>query len=178
MVQKVVLVGTSTGGPNRVKKIVTSLPKLQKTAVIIAQHMSYDFLASFAKELNRRSNNEIIIPQNYTPINPGIYLCEAKTYQKGMKFYKDETIGFNPDINALFESFVDTQGLQILGAILTGIGDDGVYGCYKLHQQGATCLTETSESAIIDGMPARAREKGIRAYSFEEILQKILEFSE
>ena len=173
---RIILIGASTGGPNKIQKIISSLGVLKESAVIIAQHMTSEFLYSWTKELNKISKNKIYIPQNNQKIEVGIYICEKKTYQKNLTFYKEETTSFNPDINTLFNSFVDLD-IPKMGVILTGIGNDGVEGCYKLYKKGAICLTETKESAIIDGMSARAREKNIPAFDFDEIVKKIVEFS-
>jgi len=173
---KIVLIGASTGGPKKISKIISSLEDLNDSVVIIAQHMAHDFLGSFSNELNKISKNKVLIAQNNTKITPKhIYICEEKTYQKNGIFIKEKSNHFNPDINALFNSFVGVNS-EVLGVILTGIGDDGVEGCVNLSQNQATCITETKKSAIIDGMPSRAREKNITAFDFDEILAKIVEF--
>ncbi len=67
-----------------------------------------------------------------------------------------------------------------MSVLLTGIGEDGVIGCKKLGVEGSRCLTETKESAIIDGMPSRAREfvPNIEIYPIENIVKIISEFCE
>jgi len=66
----------------------------------------------------------------------------------------------------------------VLSAILTGIGDDGVDGCKQLSIHDVRCLTETTQSAIVDGMPSRARERieRIEALEMEAIIETIREF--
>ena len=173
---KIVLIGASTGGPKKITKIISSLGELKNSAIIIAQHMAHDFLESFSKELNKITKNKVTIAQNNTNIEPNnIYICEEKTYQKNKTFIKEKSNHFNPDINTLFNSFVNSN-YKVLGVILTGIGDDGVDGCVNLAQNGSICITETKKSAIIDGMPARAREKNIPAFEFDEIIKKIVDF--
>jgi len=173
---KIALIAASTGGPKKISKIISSLGVLKESSVIIAQHMAKDFLESFSKELNKISKNNVLIAQNNMKIQKGnIYICEEKTYQKNGVFIKEKSNHFNPDINTLFNSFIGVNS-EILGVILTGIGDDGVDGCVSLSQNGAICITETKKSAIIDGMPFRARERNIPAFDFDEIVTKIVEF--
>lgn len=86
---------------------------------------------------------------------------------------------FNPDINSIFSAFTPyAKRFKTLGVILTGIGDDGVQGCKELALQGARTLTQTAQSAIVDGMPARARQEveGIEILNTDEIKNKITEF--
>jgi len=67
-----------------------------------------------------------------------------------------------------------------LSVILTGICDDGIQACVKLSENGVRCITETSQSAIIDGMPSRTRElvANIKAYDIDEITKIICGFCE
>lgn len=103
--------------------------------------------------------------------------------KKHLFFHTKEKMphAYNPDINTLFNSFVPlSHETEILALILTGIGEDGVSACVALSSQGVRCLTETSQSAIIDGMPMRARElvQNIEAHSIEEIVKIVREFCE
>ncbi len=86
---------------------------------------------------------------------------------------------YNPDINTVFNSFVNyAQKIEILGVILTGIGDDGVEGCKQLSIGGAKAITQDAQSAIVDGMPSRARKEieGIEIGDTDYIKNKIVEF--
>jgi len=81
----------------------------------------------------------------------------------------------------LFNSFLPlSKEIEILCVVLTGIGDDGVNACSALNANGARCLTETSESAIVDGMPKAARLliPEIEVYDVDEIVKEIKKFCE
>lgn len=163
--KNIVLIGASTGGPGQIEKIITSLPNLHHTTVIIAQHMVEGFMSSFASRLRDSSNNPIDVIENNQILRDGhIYLCEGITelkrdaYQLLLTHEAASSDSFNPDINRLFNSFLPLcKEIDILSIILTGIGDDGVDACKGLSQNGATCITESASSAIVDGMPSRAR---------------------
>ena len=184
--KKIVLIGASTGGPGQIEKIVTSLPKLHNTTIIIAQHMVEGFMQSFANRLKNTSTNPIdVIQDNQALQNNYIYLCEGKTELKkdGYKLlltHKTASANsFNPEVNTLFNSFLPLcADVDILSIILTGIGDDGVDACRALSLKGATCITESASSAIVDGMPSRARllVPNIEVASIDMIIQKINKF--
>jgi two-component system chemotaxis response regulator CheB len=186
--KKIVLIGASTGGPGQIHKIIQSLPKLQNTSIIIAQHMSDGFLKSFVESLNQASLNSIeLVKDDKNFQNQTIYVCENSTSlienKNNLVFFQKERAknSFNPDINLIFNScsFLCSE-MRILTIILTGIGDDGVQACVNLNKNGARCMTESSQSAIIDGMPSRARElvSNIEVLDIKDIIKEISEFCE
>ncbi|TKI68684.1 chemotaxis protein CheB [Sulfurimonas crateris] len=165
--RKIVLIGASTGGPGQIEKIVSSLPLLSDTAVVIAQHMSMDFIPSFTKRLKELSVNNISMVGDNTSVESGhIYLCHGITSVRkdgyGLKFSVESSQQhkYNPDINSVFSSFVPfSQEIEMLGVILTGIGNDGVEGCRQLSLKCVRTITQDEKSAIVDGMPSRARKE-------------------
>jgi two-component system, chemotaxis family, protein-glutamate methylesterase/glutaminase len=185
---KIVLIGASTGGPGQIQKIVKSLPKLQNTTIIIAQHMVDGFIDSFAKRLQNNHHNPIGIVQNGQLVqNSNIYVVDGETkidcINNELLFNKKPTSqnSYNPNINILFNSFLPlSEDTKILSIILTGIGEDGVDACKNLSKSGVRCVTESKESAIIDGMPYRAREEvpNIEICHMDEIVRIIKEFCE
>ena len=73
--RKIVLIGASTGGPGQIQKIISNLPELQNTAVIIAQHMVYGFMDSFASRLQNISHNSIgLVKDNQALQSHNIYV--------------------------------------------------------------------------------------------------------
>ena len=186
--KKIVLIGASTGGPGQINKIIKSLSKLNETSIIIAQHMADGFSKSFMNGFKKSSlyRVEMASDTKSFEINT-IYVCENNTKlikNKNYLFFhkKEKTINsFNPNINLIFNSIVPLcKEIEVLSVILTGIGDDGVDACINLSRNGARCITETSDSAIIDGMPSRARElvPNIEAYHIDDIIKIISEFTD
>ncbi|MDQ7059727.1 MAG: chemotaxis protein CheB [Sulfurimonas sp.] len=179
-----VLTGASSGGPGQIQKIVSSLAKLTDTSVIIAQHMVEGFFPSFASTLQKNTVNTIEIIQNNQVLEASkIYLGEGLTCldARQVRFIKKTASlnGYNPDINTLFKAFVSfDKECKILCVILTGIGSDGVDACKALASNGAICITESKSSAIVDGMPKRARAlvPNIKVHEMDEIIQAINEF--
>lgn len=183
---KIVLIGASTGGPGQIEKIIKSLPQLSDTTVIIAQHMAMDFIPSFVKRLQEHSINPVSMVNNDYVLKPAnIYLCYGITsakksgYELTFNVESSQENKYNPDINTVFNSFAPfVKDIKILGVILTGIGDDGVDGCRELSLMGARTITQNEQSAIVDGMPSRARKDvpNIEISDIEGIKNKIKEF--
>ncbi len=183
---KIVLIGASTGGPGQIEKIIRSLPTLDRATIIVAQHMAVDFIPSFVKRLQELSTNPIEMAMNGTALRPStIYFCHGITTIKkdsyGLSFMVEASVEYkyNPDINTIFNSFVPfVKEFDILAAILTGIGDDGVGGCKQLSIAGARTITQNEESAIVDGMPSRARKEvpNIEISDIDTIREKIKGF--
>lgn len=183
---KIVLIGASTGGPGQIEKIINALPKLHDTTVIVAQHMAVGFMSSFAKRLQENHVNTIAIAQNNDILQSDrIYVCCGLTQisKRGSEIIfsqeKSPQNSFNPDINNLFNSFITfTKEIEILSVILTGIGHDGVEACKRLSEGGSVCITESENSAIVDGMPSRARKEiqNIKVQDINDIVDSIKEF--
>ncbi len=186
--KKFVLIGASTGGPGQIERIINALNPLQSTAVVIAQHMVDGFIPSFVNRLKSKSKNPIQMAQNSDFIEVGtIYICSGYTQikQNMSTLYFVQEVSpkdtYNPNINLLFGSFTNfTNDFETLAVILTGIGDDGVTGCKDLSLRGATCVTESEQSAIVDGMPSRARVlvENITIANMDNIIELIKEFCE
>lgn len=184
--KKVVLIAASTGGPGQIEKIIKVLPKLNDTSIVIAQHMVLGFMESFAKRLDENPTNSIVVANDGAYLESSkIYVCTGSTRvsktSQGVVFSKKDSDvnSFNPDINYIFNSFVPfTKDIEILSVILTGIGADGVESCRVLEENGSICITETQQSAIVDGMPSRARKeiKNIKVLDIKEIIESIREF--
>lgn len=183
---KIVLIGASTGGPGQIEKIIRSLELLDNTTVIVAQHMAVDFIPSFVKRLQEHSINPIEMAMDKSLIKPAnIYFCHGMTTIKkdsyGLNFSVESSqeYKYNPDINTVFGSFVQfASAIDILAVILTGIGDDGVEGCKQLAMAGSRTITQNEESAIVDGMPSRARKEvpNIEISNIDTIREKIKGF--
>jgi two-component system chemotaxis response regulator CheB len=183
---KIVLIGASTGGPGQIEKIIRSLPQLSNTTIIIAQHMAMDFIPSFVKRLQEHSINPIEMSMDKSVIKPeNIYFCHGITtikkdgYELSFNVESSKEYKYNPDINSVFNSFVPfVKDINIFAVILTGIGDDGVDGCKNLNIMGARAITQSEESAIVDGMPSRARKEvpNIEISDIDTIREKIKGF--
>ncbi len=186
--KNIILIGASTGGPSLISSILSVLPKMDDLSIIIAQHMSEEFIHSFSDRLNLVSKNPIYVCTNDMPLEAScIYFCHKNTQikQNGFDFTfsvreLSGPFSYNPNISAILSSFATfSKKFDITTFILTGIGDDGVSGAIKLVKNGSKVVTQTSECAIVDGMPSRIRESVSEAKicSNEEIKNMILKIA-
>ncbi len=180
---KILLIGASTGGPSEIEKIVKSLPLLQNTIVIIAQHMPAPFLENFAKSLQQKTLNPLSCIDEQIKLKKGkIYLCKKSMTLDTENFEFKETSNkgfYNPDIEILFGSFIPLANeYEMMIVILTGIGEDGSKAALSLSKEGVRVLTEEAENCIVDGMPSAVRRvvPNAEAYSLKKIIEEIGKF--
>lgn len=163
---KLVLIGSSTGGPGHIDRLIRSLGDDFQATIIIAQHMSPHFVESFARQVGTVAPMEVVVANKTVELKPThIYVCsgECQVHQSGGQLYleqKDQHDSiYTPDIDTLFLSAAKlSSSIERFGVIITGIGDDGAKGALALHNSGGKCMFESEESAIVYGMPRRAHE--------------------
>lgn len=188
-VDHIVLIGSSTGGPTLIEKIISSLPDNYPYPVMIVQHMPDNFTAGFAKRLNNYTNLEVIESKNGQVIkngqvviaNGGKHLTIAKK-SSGVYImrHKDKNERFfTPSVDELFLSaakYMDST--KILAVELTGIGDDGAEGMLELRGKGAYTLAEDESTAVVYGMPKSCWENGgaMKKLPFPVILSEIINY--
>ncbi|MDH4944288.1 CheB methylesterase domain-containing protein [Sulfurimonas sp. C5] len=183
---KIVLIGASTGGPAHIEKILSALQSPLNYTLIIAQHMGAEFLPSFVKRLSLKTGHPILLSENNQTLQKGhIYIatnhCRLSKDAEHIKFQveKSNNAMFNPEINQLFGSAVSIISTnKLLAILLTGIGDDGVQGCQLLAEHGAECIAESEKTAIVYGIPARAKEQipNINVLDLDQIIDAIQTF--
>ncbi|RAZ51247.1 CheB methylesterase domain-containing protein [Campylobacter hyointestinalis] len=165
MKQKLVLIGASTGGPGHLRELFRDIILPQNVSIVIAQHMNKAFLPSFVKEFNKDIKSEATMVKEKELLKNQIYICEKNSIildTKQLMISPDNsgipTI-FNPNVNMLFSSAVSAcKFSDVFAVLLTGLGDDGAIGLDKLYKSGAKCIAENEETAIVYGMPKRAKE--------------------
>jgi len=186
-ISKVVLVGSSTGGPGLIEQICASLPANYKFPVCIVQHMPEQFTKAFAQRLDRASvvnvhesaHNMELLPGNVYVARGGVHMNFAKKVSGKIVVREDKNKGdnfFQPSVDEMMYSAMKTfDSKNIIGVILTGIGDDGADAMVKLRNSGAYTLGESEESATVYGMPREAYERGgvMEQLDFKQILKKI-----
>ena len=186
-ITKVVLIGSSTGGPGLIEQICSSLPANYKYPVCIVQHMPEQFTAAFAQRLSRSclldvhetSQNMELLPGNVYVARGGVHMNFAKKVSGKIVIREDKNKGdnfFQPSVNEMMFSAMDTfDASNLIGVILTGIGDDGADAMVKLKANGAYTIGESEDSATVYGMPKEAYERGgvMEQLDFMQILKKI-----
>lgn len=188
MIQKLILIGASTGGPGHLKKILCSLGKNFKTPIVIAQHMNRSFMESFVKQFDSElPYNVVLVDSTHYIERSYIYICAKHTQlAKELDDIQLECLDnivsvFNPSVEHLFQSAVPlVDKVQIMAVLLTGIGADGANALSNLQNAGALCIAESEKTAIVYGMPKRALELNskIKSMDLEDIIEKIKQFGE
>lgn len=171
-VTKILLIGASTGGPGLLEQICAALPASFGYAVCIVQHMPEQFTAAFATRLDKNSALPVIEAKDHMELYPGnIYLARggvhmhfAKKVTGRIVIREEKKKGnrfFQPSVDEMFMSALNVfSGDQIVGVLLTGIGDDGASGMVAVKQAGGFTIGESEETATVYGMPKEAYDRG------------------
>ena len=184
---KVVLIGSSTGGPSLIEQICSSLPANFKYPVCIVQHMPEQFTSAFATRLDRASvlpvyetsQNMEIVPGNIYVARGGVHMNFAKKVSGKIVIREEKKKGdnfFQPSVNDMIFSALEVfDAKNLIGVILTGIGDDGADAMVALKNAGGYTIGESEESATVYGMPKEAYDRGgvMEQLDFKQILKKI-----
>lgn len=184
MKQKLVLIGASTGGPGHLKKLFKNLD-INGASIVIAQHMSLMFIPSFINQFNKECSAQVLRLEGKMQLKNNIYICEKNSeilptqpLSAAVCAPSKETT-YNPNVNLLFESAVKAcKFCDVMAILLTGIGDDGAKGLNELYKAGATCIAESESSAIVYGMPKRAKEinSNLKTLPINEIRMELERF--
>lgn len=169
--ERILAIGTSTGGPRALQEIITRLPGNLPCGVVIVQHMPPGFTRSLAERLNSLSSltvkeaehNDIILP-GLVLIAPGDYhmTVEREGNKKVVKLNQSPPIGgHRPAVDPMMDSVAKVYGKQSVGVILTGMGHDGAKGIQAIKEQGGYTIAEDQSTAVVFGMPKSAIELGV-----------------
>jgi len=167
--EKLVCLGSSTGGTEALKEVLTRMPAAAP-GTLITQHMPETFTASFAARLNGLSamtvkeaeHNERILP-GHAYVAPGHSHLLVK--KSGAYYYTElsraEPVNrHRPSVDVLFDSAARALGPNAVGAILTGMGKDGAQGLLAMRAAGAHTIAQDEASCVVYGMPKAAVELG------------------
>ncbi|EEW11274.1 protein-glutamate methylesterase/protein-glutamine glutaminase [Vibrio mimicus] len=164
-------IGTSTGGPVALQKILTKLPANYPHPIVLIQHMPATFTAAFASRLNSLCKIEVKEAEDGDVLRPGVaYLAPG-----GKQMMLDgrpgaarlriidggDRMNYKPCVDVTFGSAAKIYGDKVLSMILTGMGADGREGARMLKQAGATIWAQDEESCVVYGMPQAVAKAGI-----------------
>ena len=166
---RVVAIGTSTGGTQALEVILTALPRVCPGLVIV-QHMPEKFTGAFADRLNNLCRIEVREAVNGDRVLPGRALIaqggrHMLLKRSGAHYYVEIVDGppvtrHRPSVDVLFRSVAKCAGKNALGIIMTGMGDDGAKGLKEMHDMGARTVGQDEDSCVVYGMPKEAVKLG------------------
>ncbi|TYL93323.1 chemotaxis response regulator protein-glutamate methylesterase [Bradyrhizobium rifense] len=171
---KVLLIGSSTGGPQALMALVTELgPVIDRVPVLITQHMPPTFTTILAEHLARSSRKPAAEAIDGEPVKPGrIYLAPGGKHMRVVRSGAEAAIALDdgpavnfckPAVDPLFTSAIDIWHGNILSVILTGMGSDGMRGGKDIVAAGGSVIAQDEASSVVWGMPGAAANAGICA---------------
>ncbi len=185
--ERIVAIGTSTGGTQALELVLKALPRVSP-GIVIVQHMPENFTAAFAERLNRLCEIEVKEAVSGDRVIPGRALIapggkHMLLKRSGAQYHIDIIDGppvsrHRPSVNVLFRSVAQCAGKNALGIIMTGMGDDGAQGLKEMLDAGAHTLGQDEDSCVVYGMPKEALKLGAveREIPLARIPQEIVSY--
>jgi len=170
--KSIVAIGTSTGGPMALQKVISALPSELPAPVLIVQHMPPAFIEPFAQRLDslakvavRQSvHDEILEPGTVYIGEGGVHLTIKKaSISRASIVHKPDTANsaFIPSVDEMMLSVASVFGKDVLGIIMTGMGSDGLRGMKLIKERGGATLAQDEASCVVYGMPKVCVETNI-----------------
>ncbi|WP_119393805.1 protein-glutamate methylesterase/protein-glutamine glutaminase [Salinibius halmophilus] len=163
--QKLIAIGTSTGGTQALEAVLTALPSVSP-AIVIVQHMPEKFTSMFAQRLDQLCNIQVKEAQHGDRVMPGLALIapggkHMSLHRNGAQYIVHVKDGplvnrHKPSVDVLFKSVAEQAGSNAVGFILTGMGDDGARGLKLMRNAGALTFAQDEASCVVFGMPKEA----------------------
>jgi len=166
---KVIAIGTSTGGTVALETVLTRLPKTAP-GIVVVQHMPEAFTAAFAARLNSICEVTVKEAVSNDRVMPGLVLIapggkHMLLRRSGAQYRVEVKDGplvsrHRPSVDILFRSTSQAAGKNAIGIIMTGMGDDGAKGLNEMHKVGALTIAQDEASCVVYGMPKEAVKLG------------------
>ena len=163
--ERVVAIGTSTGGVQALEAVLSRLPRVCP-GILIVQHMPEKFTAAFAQRLDAVCEIHVKVAQDNDRVLPGQALIapgdrHMQLKRSGAQYHVEIRNGpvlnrHRPSVDVLFRSVAIHAGRNALGIIMTGMGDDGARGLAEMHDAGARTMAQDEASCVVFGMPKQS----------------------
>lgn len=166
---KIIAIGASTGGTEAIRQVVEVFPATTP-GVVIVQHMPPGFTKMFADRLNQLCQMQVKEAADGDRVRSGLILVAPGGMQLKVErsggFYQVrcggslKVSGHCPSVDVMMHSVAQHVGANAIGAMLTGMGQDGAEGMLAMKNSGARCIAQDEASSVVFGMPKVAYEKG------------------
>jgi two-component system chemotaxis response regulator CheB len=166
---ELIAIGCSTGGPPALQHLFQSLP-LMPIPIAVAQHMPPTFTRLFAERVDRLTKYNVkeavdgeLLTRGCIYVAPGGLQMEVHRSNGNLQariMAPDSTDLYAPSVDRLFDSASDACGEKLVAVIMTGMGDDGARAIRRVRERGGKTIAESSDTAIIFGMPNEAIKTG------------------
>jgi two-component system chemotaxis response regulator CheB len=173
--RQLVVVGTSTGGPAALTRLLSALPADFPAPLALALHIPPGYTEALARRLDEHSALEVVEAADGVELRPGrAVLARAgmhlRVEREGKRAWArldrlPAHTPHHPSVDVLFESAAASWGADAVGVVLTGMGNDGLVGAGAIRAAGGCVLTESADSCVVYGMPRVVDEAGLSSGS-------------
>ena len=164
---KVLVIGSSTGGPKALSELVPELPADLPVPVLIVQHMPAGFTKSLAQRLDQSSKIRVKEAEIGDHLETGTVLLAPGDHHMvitsagQISLNQDPPVwGVRPSVDVTMNSVADIYGGKTIGVVLTGMGSDGSRGTARIKEKGGMVVVEHESTCTIYGMPRTVVESG------------------
>ena len=183
--EKIIAIGSSTGGTEAIREILIRMPA-SAPAIVISQHIPAAFSTPFSKRMDGCAAMIVHEAKDRQQILPGhVYIAPGNRHllveRSGSRYLCRLNDGppvnrHKPSVDVMFRSVSHNVGSNAIGVILTGMGDDGARGMKEMHETGSATIAQDEKSSVVWGMPGEAVKHGgvDHILSLEYIAEKLL----
>ncbi|MDX2055096.1 MAG: chemotaxis response regulator protein-glutamate methylesterase [Polyangiaceae bacterium] len=160
---EIVVIGTSTGGPNALGELLPRLPADFPVPILVTQHMPPMFTRLLAERLNSKCQLAVREAQAGELLAPGTIWIAPGDFHLGLERSESETVltinqdppenGCRPAVDSMFRSAAALYGGKMLAVVLTGMGQDGARGAEQIRELGGQVFAQDEETSVVWGMP-------------------------
>lgn len=167
---RIVAIGSSTGGPVALQRVLSGLPAGFPLPLVLIQHMPASFTPAFAERLNQQCRIQVKEAEDGEALQSGTaYLApggrqlavESQGTRVTLRVFDDPGQHYRPSVDLAFQSVAQSFHGKVLAIVLTGMGADGREGARKLKQGGASVWVQDEASCVIYGMPGAVADAGL-----------------
>ncbi len=166
-------IAASTGGPQALQTVLSSLGRRLSVPVLVVQHIAPGFLAGMSGWLESTTGLPVVIATDGMRAEPGtVYLAPDGAHMimgpdAVLRLDRGNTVGSHrPSADPMFASLAEVAGGSAIGVVLTGMGSDGARGLEALHREGGWVIAQDRETSVVWGMPGSA----VKAGAVDEVL--------
>lgn len=170
-IQKVVVIGASTGGPKAVIDVMQEIRGELPASFLIVQHMPKGFTLSFAERISWQSgvktkeaeNNDLVLADKAFVAPAGYHMMlENDDDCLKIRLNQEALVNFvRPSVDVTMRSAAEIFGKNTIGVVLTGMGKDGLEGCRRIKEKGGRVIVQNEETSVVWGMPKTVYEAGL-----------------
>ena len=165
---KVLIVGSSTGGPPALREVLTGIPGDIGVPILVVQHMPAGFTRALAERLDTLCEIEVqeaqpgarLVPGRALVAAGGLHMIIDRNREVRLTMSQPEC-GVRPSVNVTMESVVRVYGANTVAAILTGMGSDGTRGAGLIKNAGGQVIVEDESTCAVYGMPRSVVAAGL-----------------